>query len=359
MSFSVLRPDADADRWAAIIDALPENLRDVHFTPQYAAAQKLLGVKPLMAIYEWEGYVVAQPFALRRTFVGSAALENAYGGLMAVDIANLYGYGGPVSSHGVQLYRWFSNAFLEWCRAHGVVSEYCALHPLMYPHQRALVREVVEPVTRKQVVVMDLRLAPMEGYTENRLGGIRTARRAGVSVVCVRSKSVAEHQPFIRLYRETMLRKRAAARWYFPDEYLAALCRIGTVFYAMLDGEVESASLVLHGYGTAYYHLTANAMRTPKARANDLLVHEIAEWARGVGCTRLHLGGGATAAEDDPVLRFKADYSTGRAPAYSYFRVFDDVAYRELCAAKAKQEIAETGAEYRTWFQPMYRREAS
>lgn len=349
MGFSILHPVADADAWNAALACLPPDRLDIHFTPEYAAAQALLGIEPRLAIYRFDrNYVVLQPFALRAINVG---------GVHAVDIANLYGYGGPVTNHGPALYQWFDQSFRAWCAEHKVVSEFCALHPLLIGHQASLLRGMpgIGPLDlRKQVVTVDLTGGPMAGYKDRRLAGIKAAERAGVQVAIV-----ANTADFIRLYRQTMARHHAAPRWHVSDEYLDAVARIGHIFHASIDGEVESAAVVLYCGSRAYYHFAGNAMVHPKACANDLLLHTIAMWAKNRGMTMFHLGGGPTNAADDPVLHYKAGFGDGRAPAFSYFRVLDVDAYRGLCALKIADELAATGAQFETSFEPLYRREAS
>jgi hypothetical protein len=351
MSFDVLTPDGnDAIRWLAAIDRLPVGLRDVHLTLEYAAAQTFLGVEPRLAVYEHEGYVVVQPFALRKVSVG---------GIEAFDIANLYGYGGPISNHGEQLYEWFDRSFTGWCRDMGVVSEFCALNPMSGSHQDSLLRRTVQTVERKPVVVVDLSRPIGSTYRDRRAAGVKAATKHGVNVTS--NTTDFEDREFVRLYNVTMRRRRAARRWDFPDAYLMALCNLGTVFCAVMpDGDVESAGLMLDGQnGVAYYHLAGNMMNARKAGANDLLIHEMALCAQRMGCKMLHLGGGATSKLDDPVLAYKAGFSDARLMAKTYFRVLDEARYHELCMAKAAQEIADTGAPFTTSFQPMYRREGS
>lgn len=347
MAFSVLAPHgADAAKWSAVIDMLPLHLRDIHFTLEYAAAQELLGLKAKLAVYEWEGYVVVQPFALRLVKI-SARDE--------VDICSLYGYGGPVSNHGHTLFAWFDEAFREWCGQSGVVCEFCALHPMLASHQLSLFRRMpsIKPIPRKEVVVMDLRGDFEAAYKDRRKAGIKAARAAGIKVTAASCT-----KDFARLYRATMVRTGALARWDFPDEYFDALIEIGAVFYAKIGDHVESAALMIYGYDTAYYHFAGNAMENPKACANDLLVHEMAKFARKQGPKWFHLGGGATSSPDDTVLHYKAGFTDRRETAYSYFRVFDDTAYRDLCFLKIGIEIVETGAEFKSGFLPLYRREA-
>jgi lipid II:glycine glycyltransferase (peptidoglycan interpeptide bridge formation enzyme) len=165
---------------------------------------------------------------------------------------------------------------------------------------------------------------------------------------------------FIRLYRLTMLRKKAVGRWYFTDEYLRAICNIGIIGYAYVNDVIVSAALMLWTVdGTAYYHLAANADAYPRVAANDLLIDEVARYATRNCCKRFHLGGGATSDPSDPVMFFKSGFSDLRAPAMSYFRVFDEQTYAELCIEKKRREVAETGTEFGTSFEPLYRREAS
>ena len=346
MNFSVLTPDQSAE-WSQAVDMLPANLRDIHFSHQYAAAQVHLGVKPRLAVYRWNDYVVLQPFALR---------EFSVGGIAGMDIANLYGYGGPASNHGATLFQWFSQAFDDWCRSQGIVSEFCQLNPMLNSHQRKLVRQVVKATERKVVVVADISETNAKWrYKDRRQAGIRTASRLGITVNL-------EHDPaaFIRLYRQTMQRVYAPERFDFSDEYLRALAALGYVFCARFKDVAESAALMLHAGPTAYYHLAGNAMLNPKSGANDLLVHEMMIFARNeLGARWFHLGGGVTSEPNDPVLHFKAGYSDMRLPAYAYFRVLDEMRYKELCAAKIAEEKAVTGAEFTSEFLPMYRREAS
>lgn len=367
MGFFVLDATKDAAKWANLVDMLPANLRDVHFSPEFMAAQAMLGHAPRMAVYTYQDYVVVQPFILR-----DVEISGIWTGYR--DIANAVGgFGGPASNHNCTLYAWFAESFTAWCRDNRIVTEFCALHPMMHPHQKMLLSRGPELRQRKEVVVIDLSgsHAVADGYHKRRVQGIAAARKAGVRVFnhpFPRHVDASVAGPtagqFISLYRETMLRQGAAQRWYLPDEHLLALCGFGIVFAAYKDGEdePESAALLIGrksgDRSTAYYHLAGNALRNIHVGANDLLIHDMVMWAKAAGFRWLHLGGGASSSPDDSVLFYKAGFSDLRRPAMSYFRVFDPSAYKMLCAAKAEEEIDATGAEFTTSFEPMYRREA-
>jgi hypothetical protein len=364
MGFELLHPKTDRDKWMKVIQMLPQALRDVHWTPDYMAAEELRGHAPRLAIFTYHEYVVAQPIVIRDIFphevvwdADETVTDLAWWNCR--DVSSPYGYGGPASNHGQpqQLYAWFNQGFTAWARENRVVSEFCALHPFMLSHQLWMLKAVpqISPAVRKQIVWIDLKGDFRPDYHANRHEGIKRAVKEGVKV-----RMGGKVDEFIRLYLLTMYRKQASARWYFPEEYLRALCDFGLVFYAYVGDVLASAALMLMMRdGTAYYHLAANADAYPKSGANDLLVNDMAEFAARQGCNRFHLGGGATSTPTDSVLFFKGGFSDLRAPAMSYFRVFDEAAYAALCAEKKRREVAETGIEFNTSFEPFYRREAS
>jgi len=345
MGFELLHPVNDRDKWLRAIYQLPQALQDVHWTPDYMAAEEMRGHEARLATYTYRDYVVAQPIIIRDVQ-----------GTMR-DVSSPYGYGGPATNHGQQLYAWFNESFVSWAMENRVVTEFCALHPFMTAHQLGLIKAAptIQPKTRKDIIWIDLKGDFAEQYHANRKAGIKKATKEGVAV-----RMGGHPDEFIRLYRLTMLRKQASARWYFTDEYIKALCDFGTVWYASVADIVVSAALMLMMIdGTAYYHLAANSDFHPRAGANDLLIHEMAEFAARNGCKRFHLGGGATPDTTDSVLFFKSGFSDLRAPAMAYFRVFDEAAYAGLCVEKKRREVAETGTEFGTSFEPLYRREAS
>lgn len=335
---------------------------DPHLSPDYMAAELLLGGEPRLTTYKFEHYYVVKPVVMRPVVIG----KRKFG----MDVTSPQGYGGPVTNHGARLHEWFDAEFREWCKRMGVICEYCALNPMHLPHQRVLMKPIgVDLRERKQVVWMNLadrRWAEPESvyrgvdYKDTRIAGIKAAHKHRVTIRQV--ETTDEAVVFIGMYLESMERKDASPRWRFPAEYLRALCNAYTVFVATVGtgaGDVASSALIMTGGETAYYHMAANNPAHSKAGANDLLIHEVALWARTSGIKRLHLGGGVTSAPDDPVLFFKGGFSPLRAPAMSYFRVLDEGKYRAACAAKVEQEIDETGAEFTTSFEPMYRREAA
>src|SRR6266436_620136 len=181
MGFELLHPVNDRDKWLRTIYQLPQALQDVHWTPDYMAAEESRGHMPRLATCSCRDYVVAQPIIIRVIFPQD--VRDSAGGEIAEmfwgvrDVSSPYGYGGPATNHGPQLYEWFNQAFTSWAMENRVVTEFCAIHPFMTAHQLGLFKAVptIQPVTRKQVVWIDLKGDFAEQYHANRKAGVRKA----------------------------------------------------------------------------------------------------------------------------------------------------------------------------------------
>jgi hypothetical protein len=369
LTFRVLCASGDEARhWRRLIEVLPSPLRDIHFLPEYADIYRAsYGYEACLALLEAdEGYVL-QPFVRRplRELPFLAGKANA--GRFS-DMANPYGYGGPLCSHadaatGRRLYARFAAAFSSWCDEEDIASEFTSLHPFMAAHQRALVCGTLAPRHEKDVVFIDL--ASDEGDIRRRMrkghrSSAAVARRAAVRVEKV-EPSASNLALFGEMYTATMVRRQAAPRWFVPQDYFAN-CVLGlgvdrtSLFFARIGDEIESACLLIHDFSTAYYHFAAGRAQRPELGVNNLMVYETARWAKDKGFSRYHLGGGVTSGEADSLLRFKAGFSDLRAPLYTYFCVRDRLVYDQLCERKRAHEQASAAGESASEFVPLYRR---
>lgn len=369
MPFEILSADGrNAERWSALISALPPELRDIHFLPEYGRIYRdSFRQEPFLAVYEEDGDAVLQPF-VRRPLADLPFLKSAADAAQFADIANPYGYGGPLCTSAnrdtaKRLYRAFAANLADWCEREGIASEFTSLHPLFIAHQLPMVETVLSPRFEKDVVVISLagdETAVRSQLSRGQKSNIAKARRAGVTVAKV-DADPANLATFSDIYFATMQRRDAADRWFFPENYFANCVghlgeRRASLFFAHVGGQVESAYLMIHDFGTAYYHFGGTRDRNPQARANNLLMHETANWARAAGFSHYHLGGGVTRAPDDSLFRFKAGFSDGRAPLHVYFCVRDAGVYDDLSARKRKFEQATAGTELASDFLPLYRR---
>src|SRR5262249_2741218 len=120
MTFEVLSAEGeDATRWTELIEALPAECRDIHFLPEYGRIYRdTYGFGSHLAVYpDDRGYVV-QPF-VRRPLRELPFLAGFPDAKTYSDIANPYGFGGPVSnvtdvSLAQELYKTMAEGLSRW-----------------------------------------------------------------------------------------------------------------------------------------------------------------------------------------------------------------------------------------------------
>jgi hypothetical protein len=365
VAFEVLSAEKDASRWTELVNALPSALRDIHFLPEYGLIyREAYGYQPLLAVFQGEQGSVIQPF-VQRPLGGLPFLADSTDRDRFTDIANPYGFGGPLSSvtdpaAARELYRRFADEFAAWCDQEGMASEFAVLHPLFADHQRSLLQGVIETRHEKDVVVVDLAGEVRSGLNRGQQSNVNKAAREGVVVSKVEPSS-ENLATFRKLYISTMERRQAAERWFVPERYFADCCRLlgpqrSSLFFATIGGKVECGYLLIHDFETAYYFFAGSLGAFPDHKANNLTMLETALWAKDNGYRRYFLGGGVTSDPEDSLLRFKAGFSGLRVPLYTYFCVRNRAAYDELSDRKRAFERKTMNAESTSDFLPLYRR---
>lgn len=349
-SFEVLRAvGPDGARWRSIVDRLPDDLRDVHYLPAYGRVQSSLGIDAVLAVYYWDDDVIVQPFAKR--LVGVTGYK---------DLANLYGYGGPVSTiRGAGMadvvYRQFEGALRAWAAQENIVTEHCALHPMLLENQLALLRGASDRSksltdTTKRVVVIDVSgtdVNVVHAMREDRRNNLNRARRDKIMGFTAVPHLNIRH--FSNMYAETMVRKNASGRWHYPPQYFGAHFdqlypdNAALVLARNEIGTVVSGAIVIFWGRVAYYHFAGSIEKAPYGAAEALVMQAVSV-ARNAGCSRLHLGGGVTEDKNDPLFHFKSGFSPLSEPVMRYGRIFNEQAYAGLC----------NGTYHPTWF-PSYR----
>jgi serine/alanine adding enzyme len=369
MTFRVLRADGpDRSRWDAILSRLPAELRDLHYLPEYGLIYRdTYGYEPMLAVLERDAAVVVHAF-VRRPLNSLSFLSHAGGGEAFYDIATPYGFGGPLvagvsGAAAIESLRCFDTAFREWCRSERLASEFCCLHPVLGNQALVAASGIVTTRPAKEVVIVDLDAAEATLWARISRGtrsSIQRSRREGVRVERVQPDA-ATLELFGQLYDETMRRREAAPRWFFPPEYFpSCVSRLGpersALFFARCQGEVAAAYLLLNDARTAYYHFGASDVRWLDRRPNNLLMYETLLWAKRRGLSAYHLGGGVTASENDSLLRFKSSYGGRREVLYTSCRVLDEEVYRDLCERKLRHETLTTEPVANRDYFPLYRR---
>lgn len=215
------------------------------------------------------------------------------------DLRHPYNFGGPIATPGCK-----TRPSLR-----GPV--FCTLHPFLIDAQRTLIDD---PEYSKEVVWADLTQPSNLRATTRHC--VEKATRAGAYLLEVRD--TLRIIQFFTMYDGLMRRNNAKAHWLFSAKWFASfmssLDKNATMFLAYNTGELRAGCILLHGFGTCYYHFAASTGKDPNI--NHFMVAKAMEWAREQGYKRFHLGGGVE--PDDGLFRFKSGFSELRAPVYHY-----------------------------------------
>jgi hypothetical protein len=342
----------DTGAWQAALERLPES--DVYFRAEYHRSYEANGEGTAHAfVAEADGELLFHAFLLR-------PIEHVAGRRLSpvrYDIESAYGYTGPLATTADPAFlRPAWAGFSDWCAGQGVVAEFIRFHPLLENVRYADPECAVEVVRESVVLRLDCSEEELwRGYPGPQRQRVRKAMRHGLEGGEV---SLEEGLgDFTRLYRETMERVEAAARYYFSDAYFEELCRglgDGVRLFAVRDGSATvAAALFLVGGRGIHFHLGGSSSAHRHAAPNNLLFHEVASWGRERGLQWLHLGGGADGAREDSLLRFKSTISPLRVPVHVGKRVHD----REAFEALRSQWLRESGLSDRPGYFLLYRLE--
>lgn len=145
---------------------------------------------------------------------------------------------------------------------------------------------------------------------ESTYRAIRKAQRDGVTVEARHDKDAMriffEMHLGIRKYKYKMI----AQPWpFFENIWTYWLdTRQGAILTAMYGGQAIAATLVLKWGDTLYYKFNASLRDQLAVRPNDLLVWELIQYAKKLGCSFLDFG--LSDWDQDGLLRFKRKYAT-------------------------------------------------
>ncbi|RYY72348.1 MAG: GNAT family N-acetyltransferase [Comamonadaceae bacterium] len=236
-----------------------------------------------------------------------------------------YGYGGPLADlddAGFLARAW--TAYTDWCRANGVLAEFCRFHP-------EAGNEVFfgAPARDNRLVVsVDLTLSRLDAqFSTLARRKLRLAQSRGAQARF--SQAPADWHRFIGFYREAMTRMQAARWYHFTDAYFAALQALPVAWLCIceIEGEWASAGVDLFGESVVEYHLGASTAAGHAAGTAFLLQAAAARRAQEAGARSLYLGGGTSQEADNALLFHKKSFSRRLLPFRIAETLHDEDAY--------------------------------
>ncbi len=180
---------------------------------------------------------------------------------------------------------------------------------------------------RSEVQLVEPRAEPEVRSTHRR--HIRRNERLGYT-----TDESSDAAAFGALYRETMVRTEAAQRYFFGDEYLAAILEAGSARLLIThapDGRAAAGAIVAESDGVLHYFLGGTAEGLLEHSPFKSTVAAMIALARELDLA-LNLGGGLT--PGDALEHFKRGFANSSAPFYTHELVCDPQAYQRLSAGR-------------------------
>jgi predicted N-acyltransferase len=335
---------------------------DIYFFPQYIKIyeQNGEGEGYCFVYYDSEDSYVLLPFIRRKINdldIFKDLNETYY------DIISPYGYGGPFIANNADhkdenLCEGFLEEFNKFCAASSIVTEFCRLHPLLQNHD--FLRNHIQIQARNETVYIDLTQERDTLWKEIRKGhksSIKKAQKYNIEII--EDKTFKHLDVFVNLYSLTMNKRGAKSYYYFPRSLFKNTIKFlnGNVklFIARYNSKIISAALFMHYGDYIHYHFSGSDPEYLYLCSNNLLIYEVALWAKGNGFKLFHLGGGVDAPEDS-LFRFKSGFSKHRSTFFTYAKVYNKSVYEYLCKKKIEHEKQNNIQNNKSEYFPIYRR---
>lgn len=342
---TALIPVHEPDAWNAVLDKC--RFQDIYHSPGYHSLASELGEgEPYLFSFSLDGEIAALPFLLR-TLNGIDGI----GPTDWTDATSVYGYPGPVTSmhEGNPTSGAFSKAFqkalLETLHDMRCISLFSRLNPLS--PDTWLLSDAAEVDSSGITVAVDLTAPESVQLGEMSKGhryDIRKAIREGV--VVSEDESFQRIDEFVGIYYETMDRSNAGSYYYFPERYFqlakSLLGKSVHLYFAETGDKTVAGSLFFECNGILQYHLSATPTEYLNYSGAKVIIDNVRRLGASEGKRWLHLGGGVSSKEADPLFRFKAGFSRKRLPFHVVRLISDRSAYDKAVEAR-NNAIAVTG----------------
>ncbi len=304
-----------------LLDRLPARLRHPMLRPEYIyiMAGQYQNAEADFFLFEQQGEFFYHPFIIFSTSLNGREVK---------DIESAYGFGGPISSSlNSAFIKSAQQAYKAYCIKKGILVEFirfsgCLKNDVFYDG---------DTYENRSVVAVDLTLEPVTSQIQRRTrSAIKKATRDEVEVIW--SKEPHHVEAFIDLYYESMKRLAADAFYFFSRDTLKNLvaltqCKLALACY---QGEIVAAASFFADGDFMEYHLSANNQQGQKVNATKLIIAKAMQKGAEQGMKYLHLGGGTSACENDPLLRFKMLFSKNLKKYVIGNQVFNGQTYQEL-----------------------------
>ncbi len=318
---------SESGTWSEFLAKLGMDV-DVYFKPEYIQLYEKPDCAPTCFVYQ----------EYEQLFIHSFLVQGIPQAPGILDISSAYGYGGPLSNSDDRGFILRSHQeFTRQAKDKGIVAAVTKFHPLLKNHLLFPETGQSHRISVCPTVYVDLTIdEPLRWekiYSHANRKNINKAKRLGLEIIF--SKDPKALIPFRSLYEETMKANNADSSYFFNESLFRRLVdnlpKEFVVISAVDGKEIISSMIVLLGRRWAHCHLIGTKRDALTKGTNNLLHHQLILWLKENRFESLHIGGGRGNLEDDPLLKFKKNFSNLTAQFFIGESIIDSDKYSELC----------------------------
>lgn len=319
--------------WINLINKLPVSQQDIYFTPEYYQLyEKLNDGKACCFVFEDDDKIVLYPFLINSVNKLGYDLNDEY-----FDIQGAYGYNGIlINTNDKNFVSQFYSTFSKFCKEHKVIAEFSRFHPLLNNQKYA--DDYMDVFKDRNTVFLNLDQSHEDiwtnQYSSNNRNMIRKAIKKGFQVEIYENPTDQKIKSFIEIYQNTMKAIDAETYYFFNENYFINTFKNFKSNAALIEvinkeGQVECAAIVLV-YGIySHYHLSGRISNSDNS-VNNLILDEAIKYSIQKGAKYFHLGGGISSNTDDPLLKFKSNFSKEKGDFYIGKKIHNKEIYDQV-----------------------------
>jgi len=322
----------ESTQWNALLAELPLDQQDIYFTPEYYKLYKEYGDgEPYCFVFQNNEGLALYPFLKNKINNSNYLFDAEY-----FDIQGAYGYNGVASNNYSENFKEeFKNSFQNYCTNENIVAEFSRFHPLLKNHLFS--EKYMSIIKDRQTVLLDLSCDYdsiwNDSYSSNNRNMIRKAQRNEINVRI--AKNDTDYELFHQIYISTMLEVGAAAYYHFNKEYVHNFNKALVSKQLLLIAEYQEKPIcvmLMMIYGRyAHYHLSGRIKDYSNLAANNFILDSAIQIAREHGARFFHFGGGNSSDPNDPLFKFKSNFSKDLTDFYIGKKVHNQEIYNRIC----------------------------
>jgi hypothetical protein len=339
---------SEKEQWTDCLNKLPIAQRDIYFTPEYYKLYENYGDGVAKCFVFEDGINTAlYPFLINSVNVLGYNLNDQY-----FDIQGAYGYNGVVSSsYGQDFIASFHSAFNDYTAENNIIAEFTRFHPIIENNFFSNSLSVFED---RSTVILDLRndyeLIWNSSYSSINRNMIRKAKNNNITVSI--SNTESDYKSFFEIYKNTMHNIGANEYYYFSglffNDFKTLLSNNHKLLLAKINGELICAALLMFYGNYAHYHLSGRLKEYSNTGVNNLILDEAVKIAQKENCSWFHFGGGNTNLSNDPLLKFKSNFSKDKLTFFIGKKIHNKKIY-DIVIDQWTERFPEKGTKYKNF----------